>query len=125
MAKKKKQQFTNVESAVSSLIKKEFQKKIRSEAKKQFGALQAERQFRQAPIRTQLQQVGEQQQLAQRRQRRFSAMTERAEALEIEAVTLDEVPLIRDMERQRMRKTMVSDKFLIDTEKEVTDSFPD
>ena len=45
--------------------------------------------------------------------------------LEIQAVSLDEVPLLHDMERQRTRATTPPDKTLIRIEKEVTDSFPE
>jgi hypothetical protein len=102
-----------------------FKKQEKAEAQKKIKRLILAKQFEKAPIRTSLQQIGTQEQLAQKRQRRFSAMTSRAEQLEIQAVNFDEVPMLRSMESQRTRLTSPPNKSLIRIEKEVTDSFPD
>jgi len=86
--------------------------------------LQIER-LRKRPISGSVQLASIQQQQSRRRQRFVDIMGSRAEQLEIQAVSFDEVPMLHDMERQRSRKTTVSNRFLNDTEKGVTDSFPD
>lgn len=70
-------------------------------------------------------QIGLQEQQARLRQRKFSAMAQRAEQIEVEAVSFNEVPLLKNMEKERTKKTMVSDRFLINSEKWATDMMPD
>jgi hypothetical protein len=60
-----------------------------------------------------------------RKQRISNIMGSRAEQLEIQAVSFNEVPMLRNMEQQRTRAVTPSNNFLIGTEKSVTDSFPD
>ena len=64
-------------------------------------------------------------QQAAKRQRAMGILGSRAEQLEIQAVSFDEVPMLHNMERQRTRATTPPDKTLRRIEKEVTDSFPD
>lgn len=49
----------------------------------------------------------------------------RAEQLEIEFCSLDEVPFLNSLENVRMRLASPNNRYLINVEKEVTDSFPD
>lgn len=131
---KKKQNIKSISGEVSKLIKKEFDKKVKLEAKKRFNILQQraklQQAFKQRPIsasiqQAQIQQAQIQQVQSQKRQRSFSAMVGRAEQLEIEMVSLDEVPMLMDVERQRMRAGSPNTRRIIDIEKEVTDSFAD
>ena len=62
---------------------------------------------------------------ANQRNRKMGIMASRAERLELEAVSLDEVPLLHTMERERTRLSTPPDRFIVQTERMATDSFPD
>ena len=111
MVKKKKE--ISVASELESLKKGERNKQIKAQAKELLRAEQEK------------QSILLQQRAAFERRKRIGFMGSKAEQLELEAVSWSEVPMLVDMERQRTRKTMVSNNFLNRIEKEVTDSFPD
>jgi hypothetical protein len=129
--KTKKEKVVSVKGELSKLIKKEFEKKVKAEAKGKLERikserlrLERERDIRKKPITTSLEQVRTQTQQAQQTRRKFRVMGSIAEQLEIQAINLDEIPLLQDMEEERTRKTMVSSKALMNMEKPITDSFP-
>jgi len=78
----------------------------------------------QRPISTATRQLSLQEQQAQARQRRMGFMGSRAEALEIEAVNFNEVPLLHTMERERTRLTSPPHFKMAQIEKDVVRSFP-
>lgn len=138
-----KKENVKLKKSISNLKKKESSKKLspefykkaallsrRQTIAKQQGIKQArqqilQEQLRKAPVRASTQQLALQEQQAQLRQRKIGIMGSRAEQLEIQAVSFNEVPMLHDMERQRTRLTSPPDRNLVRIEKEVTDSFPD
>ena len=118
MAKTKNPKFNSVNDALKYLESKDKQKEIRKEAQRQFN----EKKFAQQRA---TQQLALAQAAANQRNRKMGIMASRAERLELEAVSLDEVPLLHTMERERTRLSTPPDRFIVQTERMATDSFPD
>ncbi len=115
----------SVESEVSKLISKEFKKKVKLEAKKQFAKLQRQREFQKAPIRTSARELATQFREGQRRQKVIGILGSRAEQIEVEMLELDEIPLLNQLEKRRaIDGSPPQPRFLARFEKKVTDSFP-
>ena len=123
--KKRNKLPTSEKQAIDNLIKKYNAKLYKKSAQRKVSQLVYQKNLQNKPISTSLSQAQFQQQQALNRQRRMGIMSGRAEALELEMVSLNEIPLLHQMERERTRLTTPPDNFLIRTEKEVTDSFPD
>jgi len=102
----KKLVFKNTNEALKALIKKEQQKEFRKKAKEIYN----------------LQHISRQQ--SQVRSRAIGFMGSRAEQLEIQMVNLNEVPLLHRMESERIRLTSPPDKYIEETERSITRSFP-
>lgn len=119
-AKELKYRSPTVRKAIAQARKEEIRKAVQQEVKR----LKYQRQFEKRPITATTQQVALQEQKAQARQRKIGLMGSRAEQLEIEAVTFNEIPMLRNMEIQRTRLTSPPNKRMTDIIKEVSDSFP-
>lgn len=98
----------------------EIKKAVKAEVKK----IQSERKFRERPISATTQQLALQEAKAQERQRKIGFIGSRAEQLEIQAVSFNEVPLLHSMERERTRITTPPDRNMTRIIKDVSDSFP-
>lgn len=111
--------FKSVDEAFSYYKKKEQQKLFKKQGKFLLETTKAK------PSEYTTGQIFEMHRQAALRRRSLGFMGSRAEQLEIEAVSFDEVPMLHDMERQRSRSCTPPDRSLRRIEKEVTDSFPD
>ena len=108
---------------------KQLLQKYRVAQAKQRGLKEARKQvfteqLQRAPIRTTTQQLAFAEQQAQARQRKIGLMGSRAEMLEIECCNFDEVPLLKNMESQRIKMTSPPHFKMQQIEKSVTDLFP-
>ena len=125
MAKRNKtKKYKNVDDAFSGLVKKKYQKKILSEAQKRLNQIESQRRFNQSPVGESLRQVNYQQIEALKRNRALNMLGSEAERLELEALSINEVPYLYGVERQRQNACTPPNRFLIENEREVTDSFP-
>lgn len=97
MVKEDKKKIPSVKEELSKLQRAEALKQAKARALQEF-------KLRQAPIRT-VAEIGLAQRQTQVRQRVFTSGLQRAEELEIWATSLNEIPLLHSMERQRMKIT--------------------
>ena len=91
--------------------------KYRKQQAKLQGTKQArqqifQQQVQQHPVTMPLRQMSFQEQQAQRRQRFANMNVSRAEQLEIQMVSFNEIPMLHDMERQRTRLTSPPDRWM-------------
>jgi len=118
----KKKQTTKL-SMTSPYQLKQLQKKYAKSVAKQRALQQFKAQ--QAPIGFEVQQQFKQFQQGQKREGIIRSFASKAELMEQQLCSINEVPFLNNLESARMRMCSPPNKWLQDVEKQTTDSFPD
>lgn len=128
--KGKKPRFQTTQEAFSYLVEKERQKKIKFEATKKLKGIQRQAKLKQAfgrlaPIAESLQQAQAQQIQGQRREGFIRQIGSKAERIENQMLSINEVPFLRNMESARARVLSPPNQWLRDVERQATMEMPD
>ncbi len=110
---------------LTEVITKYKKRQEQIQAKKEFKRYLIRKQFEQAPVSSTIQQQQIISQRARQRQRIMGTIGSRAERLELWGLSINETPLLHNIENQRMRACSPPNRFIEGTERSVTNSFPD
>lgn len=125
MVKKKNQDFQKrVDLQVAKILKKEEKKLVKRTAKQEVKRLRREERFKARPVRETVRQIGQVERAGQKRASQIRIFGSKAEQLEIQMVSLNEVPMLQQMDRDRGRLASPPNAEFVRVEKAVTDSFP-
>jgi hypothetical protein len=98
--------------------------RAKEQAKRTIKRVELSQQYQNAPIRTSINQANLQMQQANKRANIIGNLYTKAERMENFGLSINELPLLHALEYERAKRCTVSNKYLINTEKSVTDSFP-
>ncbi len=113
-----------VDTQVAKILKKEERKLVKQSARQEVKRLRREEVFKRRPVRESFKQIQQVERAGKRRASQIQFLGSRAEQLELQMVSLNEVPMLNQMEIERARLTSPPNRDLVRVEKEVTDSFP-
>jgi hypothetical protein len=135
MAKKQTQYISSKEFI--TLVKQNKNPKIReqllklressrkAELKGKIQGLRRSEAYRNAPISSSLQSVGQVQAQAVQSQRKFQMLGSRAERIENYLTSINEVPFLHTMEKERGKQCTPPDKWILNIERNAALSMPD